>query len=76
MPHPTQKKNKQKKTKTKQTTTTTKKQTKKQKNRAPTCFMGLKLAGLKSSVGWMGGYFVYRRSTLKGHIASNKFYVI
>ena len=26
--------------------------------------------------GWMDGYFVYRRSTLKGHIASNKFYVI
>ena len=25
---------------------------------------------------WMDGYFVYRRSTLKGHIASNKFYVI
>ena len=24
----------------------------------------------------MDGYFVYRRSTLKGHIASNKFYVI
>ena len=23
--------------------------------------------------GWMDGYFVYRRSTLKGHIASNKF---
>ena len=22
--------------------------------------------------GWMDGYFVYRRSTLKGHIASNK----
>ena len=22
---------------------------------------------------WMDGYFVYRRSTLKGHIASNKF---
>ena len=27
-------------------------------------------------LGWMDGYFVYRRSTLKGHIASNKFYVI
>ena len=26
--------------------------------------------------GWIDGYFVYRRSTLKGHIASNKFYVI
>ena len=26
--------------------------------------------------GWMDGYFFYRRSTLKGHIASNKFYVI
>ena len=26
--------------------------------------------------GWMDGYFVYRRSTLKGHTASNKFYVI
>ena len=26
--------------------------------------------------GWMDGYFVYRRSTLKGHIASNKFYVM
>ena len=25
---------------------------------------------------FMDGYFVYRRSTLKGHIASNKFYVI
>ena len=24
--------------------------------------------------GWMDGYFVYRRSTLKGHIASNKIY--
>ena len=24
----------------------------------------------------MDGYFVYRRSTLKGHIASNKFYVM
>ena len=26
--------------------------------------------------GWMDGYFVYRRSTLKGHIASNKMYII
>ena len=26
--------------------------------------------------GWMDGYFVYRRSTLKGRIASNKFYVM
>ena len=26
--------------------------------------------------GWMDGYFVYRRSTLKGHIASNKLYII
>ena len=25
---------------------------------------------------WMDGYFVYRRSTLKGHIASNKMYII
>ena len=25
-----------------------------------------------ASDGWMDGYFVYRRSTLKGHIASNK----
>ena len=31
--------------------------------------MGL---GLGFTVGWMDGYFVYRRSTLKGHIASNK----
>ena len=31
---------------------------------------------LLSADGWMDGYFVYRRSTLKGHIASNKFYVI
>ena len=30
----------------------------------------------KGMDGWMDGYFVYRRSTLKGHIASNKFYVI
>ena len=28
---------------------------------------------LKYFVRWMDGYFVYRRSTLKGHIASNKF---
>ena len=26
--------------------------------------------------GWMDGYFIYRRSTLKGHIASNDFYII
>ena len=26
--------------------------------------------------GWMDGYFVYRRSTLKGHIASNKMNII
>ena len=26
--------------------------------------------------GWMDGYFIYRRSTLKGHIASNNFYII
>ena len=26
--------------------------------------------------GWVDGYFVYRRSTLKGHIASNKLYII
>ena len=26
--------------------------------------------------GWMDGYFIYRRSTLKGHIASNKLYII
>ena len=25
---------------------------------------------------WMDGYFIYRRSTLKGHIASNKLYII
>ena len=25
---------------------------------------------------WMDGYFVYRRSTLKGHIASNKMNII
>ena len=30
----------------------------------------------RNADGWMDGYFVYRRSTLKGHIASNKFYVI
>ena len=30
----------------------------------------------KQGNGWMDGYFVYRRSTLKGHIASNKFYAI
>ena len=30
----------------------------------------------KTVGGWMDGYFVYRRSTLKGHIASNRFYVI
>ena len=28
------------------------------------------------SDGWMDGYFIYRRSTLKGHIASNKLYII
>ena len=26
--------------------------------------------------GWMDGCFVYRRSTLEGHIASNNFYII
>ena len=31
---------------------------------------------LCSVTGWMDGYFVYRRSTLKGHIASNKMYII
>ena len=32
--------------------------------------------GFSGKNGWMDGYFVYRRSTLKGHIASNKFYVM
>ena len=30
------------------------------------------LVEMFSRDGWMDGYFVYRRSTLKGHIASNK----
>ena len=36
----------------------------------------VKIRFMKEKDGWMDGYFVYRRSTLKGHIASNKFYVI
>ena len=41
-----------------------------------------KVNNLESSVvvqeldGWMDGCFVYRRSTLKGHIASNNLYII
>ena len=31
---------------------------------------------MNESDGWMDGCFVYRRSILKGHIASNNFYII
>ena len=37
---------------------------------------GLFLFERVEDFGWMDGYFVYRRSTLKGHIASNKMNII
>ena len=39
-------------------------------------YQGLFLFEYVEDFGWMDGYFVYGRSTLKGHIASNKLYVI
>ena len=33
----------------------------------------IKIFSQVKKYGWMDGYFVYRCSTLKGHIASNKF---